>query len=442
MPRAWTVTDLLFGDSGKGTLTEALVRRYKVPLVVRYSGGPQCGHNVVLENGTHHVFSQFGAGTLAGARTLLTKHVLIDPVRLINEGDVLEKKGVSDPFGRVMIDTQCLVITPFHRAVNRLKELSRGAARHGSCGVGVGETAAYALKHPDTALRVEDLLFHRKTREKLEQISKDCGEEIVQFCGGAMPPEGAAEWGVFTSPDTIDAYLNRYRTFCESGVIFVSTKTALNRIRTQDTVWEGAQGVLLDEWVGFHPFTTWSTVTLQHAIEHLALAGVSRDDITNIGVLRCYGHRHGAGPFPTENESLRPILDDKYNPENLWQGQFRVGWFDAVMADYGKRVAGPIDQLALTHIDRLASRDKWLLATGYPGGEILPPHPEDFTAREHLTNDLMKLRSDDLTVENVVSSRVPAIISDYLDLPVTVTSSGPTYADKQFSQTLVESISA
>ena len=133
--RAYIIIDLGFGDAGKGLLTDFLTRRFEAGLVVRYNGGAQAGHNVVTPDGRQHTFSQFGAGTfIPGVRTILSRHGVIDPVALLVEGDVLETKGVPDVYTRLRISAQALIITPFHRAANRVREQARGADRHGSCG--------------------------------------------------------------------------------------------------------------------------------------------------------------------------------------------------------------------------------------------------------------------------------------------------------------------
>ncbi|HEY7215209.1 MAG TPA: adenylosuccinate synthetase, partial [Thermoanaerobaculia bacterium] len=137
--RAFLLVDLGFGDAGKGLLTDFLVRRSGATVVVRYNGGAQAGHNVVTPDGRHHTFAQLGSGSfVAGVRTFLSRHVVVHPTALLAEAAALRAKGVGDALDRVRLSERALVITPFHQAAGRLRELARGAARHGSCGVGVG----------------------------------------------------------------------------------------------------------------------------------------------------------------------------------------------------------------------------------------------------------------------------------------------------------------
>ncbi len=443
MPRAWTVTDLHFGDSGKGTITEALVRRHGARLVVRSSGGCQCAHNVITNSGLHHTFSQFGSGTLAGASTLLTQHVLVDPLRLMREREVLLSKGVT-PFV-VQIHEDALITTPFHAAFNRLKERARGEGRHGSCGVGIGETARYALEQrqtggwKDTVPTIGVLDCPEALRYALTHLREHLVKQIVTW--DFIPRGGEEDFDLFKNDYVIDALIRRYQEAEESCICVIGHEQMLHAISSQDTVWEGAQGVLLDEDYGFHPHTTWSRVTLRNATETLAEAGVT--DVTNVGVLRAYGHRHGPGPFPTEDESIRPSVMEPHNGVNEWQNSFRVGWFDMLLARYALKVAGgtdkaihwqkcPIHELAITHADRLLSRQSWPIIMGYGINLSEVPAADDWSKRERLTSSLMGVDSGDWLRDSVKSDEVPAFIAHQLDLPLSIVSSGPTYQDKTF----------
>ncbi|MCB0152481.1 MAG: adenylosuccinate synthetase, partial [Caldilineaceae bacterium] len=158
MHQAILTVDLGFGDAGKGSIVDFLTRETAAHTVVRYTGGAQAGHRVVTDGpgAQEHVFAQFGSGTLAGAATHLSRFMLVDPLAMEAEAAHLHSLGI-DAFGRTTIDRGARIITPFQRAANRLKELARGAARHGSCGMGIGETAADALALGERTLRAGDL---------------------------------------------------------------------------------------------------------------------------------------------------------------------------------------------------------------------------------------------------------------------------------------------
>lgn len=351
--RAILVVDLGFGDSGKGTIVDFLARRTDAHTVVRFNGGPQAGHNVVTPDGRHHTFSQFGSAMfLPQTRTLLSRFMLIEPYALFNESSHLEKIGVRDPLGRLLIDGRCIVITPAHQAANRIRELARRDAAHGTCGMGVGETMADQLSHPDLTLRYADLSDRPTVLRRLNAIVELKREQLRDaIC--ALQDHSAHRDSVraLLHPSWLDAAADNYATLRNCAQMV--DERGANRILSESgaVLFEGAQGVLLDEWHGFHPHTTWSTTTFANA--DMLLDEAAHDGPrTRIGVLRSYMTRHGAGPLVTEDDSLRELLPEPHNEDAGWQGRFRVGHFDAVAARYALAVTGPVDQLAVTHLDR------------------------------------------------------------------------------------------
>src|SRR4051812_18457431 len=169
MQHAFLTVDLGFGDAGKGSIVDFLTREHIAHTVVRYNGGAQAAHRVVTAGAKprEHVFAQFGSGTLAGAATHLSRFMLLDPLAMMAENQHLQELGVADAFERTTIDERALVITPFQRAANRLKELARGDGRHGSCGMGIGETMIDYLEHGQRVLFAGDLRRADVLRTKL-----------------------------------------------------------------------------------------------------------------------------------------------------------------------------------------------------------------------------------------------------------------------------------
>jgi adenylosuccinate synthase len=132
---------------------------------------------------------------------------------------------------------------------------------------------------------------------------------------------------------------------------------------TDHAIFEGAQGVLLDEDRGFHPYTTWSRCTATNALE--LIKEMSPDSgVWQIGVMRSYVARHGPGPLPTETDSLTALIAE-HNKNNDWQGMVRYGWFDAVLAGYAQHVTGKLDSLMVTHLDVLPRLKEWSYCVGY-----------------------------------------------------------------------------
>src|SRR3954468_7069157 len=122
------VVDLAFGDCGKGTVVDYLAREHGAHTVVRFNGGPQAGHNVVTPDGRHHTFAQFGSASFVpGVFTYLSRDALLNPLNAFREEAHLRAVGVDDAFERLVVHPDCRVITPYHVAANRLREIARGA---------------------------------------------------------------------------------------------------------------------------------------------------------------------------------------------------------------------------------------------------------------------------------------------------------------------------
>ncbi len=157
-PRLVSLLGLGFGDCGKGMFTDALCRRWPVHTVVRFNGGAQDGHNVMLPDRRQHTFSQFSSGSFVpGVATVLAYPVLVHPSALLVEHTHLQRIVDGDVLERLLIDSRCRINTPFHQAAGRLRELQRGVKSHGTCGVGVGETVRHSLHYPDHVLCYGDL---------------------------------------------------------------------------------------------------------------------------------------------------------------------------------------------------------------------------------------------------------------------------------------------
>jgi adenylosuccinate synthase len=404
------VVDLGFGDAGKGTVVDHLCASSPVAAVVRFNGGAQAAHNVVTADGRHHTFAQFGSGTFTpGVRTHLSRFMLVDPLSLAAEAGHLRTLGVGDALDRLTVDGDALLTTPYHRAANRARESARGAARHGSCGMGIGETASYALAHED-APRAGDCLSPARLRRRLASV-RDWYREA--FPGGEDVPDVGACADAFT------AFGERVR--------IVGADHLRGLLRTGTAVFEGAQGVLLDEWHGFHPYTTWSTTTFANAETLLAEAGASA---MRLGVLRAYATRHGPGPFVTEDPALTADLPDRHNGTGRWQGAFRVGHLDAVALRYALDAAGGADGLAVTHLDVAGARPDLRACRAYDldGERIerLEAGPPDLHRQAALSRRLLRARPVYAPLADPV-----ATVEDALRTPVVVRSYGPVSTDKE-----------
>ncbi len=168
-------------------MTDTLARETQSGLVVRYNGGAQAGHHVVTPDGRQHTFSQFGAATfLPGVKTFLSSDVIIHPGALLQEGKALAAKGVPDCFDRLTVSDRSLVVTPFHQAANRIHELARGAERHGSCGVGIGETYEDHLEDKTKSILSRDLGNKSSLIEKARRIREHKKILLIQRYGESL----------------------------------------------------------------------------------------------------------------------------------------------------------------------------------------------------------------------------------------------------------------
>lgn len=339
--QALITVGLGFGDEGKGSVVDYLCRRFDAGLVVRYNGGHQAGHNVVLPDGRSHTFSQFGAGTFAGVKTYLGRHMIVEPIALRNEAEALINKGVSDPASSLIINYKSLVTTPWQKHLNRIKELSR-VQRDGSCGVGVGETRKYWLDYGKDALTFGELQGsgYSTLTDKLELIRQRVLIDAESY-----------DNPLSNNRDEIKKEIKLLYDLCPkkvaSRLCLAAAGIAISDgcPRTGTAIFEGSQGILLDEFYGFHPHTTWSTTTSRHAFDELG----TTDNTTVIGITRSYMTRHGAGPLPTEDVTIK--LKDYNNPYNSWQQNMRFGYLDVPLLQYAVEADGNIDSIFVTHMD-------------------------------------------------------------------------------------------
>jgi len=331
------VVGMAFGDEGKGATTDYFVRRLKSDLVVRFNGGPQAAHNVVTTSHEHHTFAHFGSGSLAGARTYLSEFVLVEPFSLEREAQVLRGKGGNT---RIVINPHCVIITPFHKITNQLAEMSRNNP-HGSVGIGFGCAVEGFLN--GYSITVGEILSYDTTylEAKLNIIKEFLVSKNKLF-----------SW-VYDKVSITDL-VDSYKKILSNDWVIASSNPGING----PVVFEGAQGVLLDQKWGFGPHNTWSNCTFENAI---TLANRFNLPLTKIGVFRSYFTRHGYGPFPTESGALTPILNqyEKHNKTERFMGSFRYGFFDAVLANYAIK-ASPPDSLVVTHMDVFCNHRKEL----------------------------------------------------------------------------------
>jgi len=333
--KAILLQGMAFGDESKGATVDALCRKFPVDQIVRYNGGPQTAHNVVTPQGVHHTFSQFGSGMLANStvKTHLSRFMLINPFSMMREAAALPT--YTPVWNRVTIDRQCVVITPMHKRLNQLREKARREGAHGSCGVGVGVARELSLRYGDRVLLVEDFADENRIHMKLLFMFSQLGFEIDRL---------QRELKI---PDMDFDFEHMARAYKDFG----SYAKVVDKLEPSDLMlFEGAQGVLLDERKEFLPHNTWTNCTFGNADNLLSEVGCS--DRLRIGCFRSYFTRHGHGPFPTEDVDLTKSFKEAHNGTGEFQGAFRCGKFDFDLAKKALDIVGGLDYLSISHLDR------------------------------------------------------------------------------------------
>lgn len=436
---ATIVVDLGFGDAGKGSIVDYLARSGKVSAVVRFNGGAQAAHNVITPDGRHHTFAQFGSGMFVpGVQSHLSRFALSDPEVIRNEALALTKLGCPDPLARFSVHEDSMVVTPFHKSLNILREAARGENRHGTCGMGIGECMQHALEHAADVIYASDLIDRQRLRNKLRQQRERFLEESRLLLGSVDTSIRQRYFAGLDQPGFLEYWTDEIAMF--AACMTVCDDGHLRRLgREGDLIFEGAQGVLLDEWYGFHPHTTWSTTTFDNALA--LLQGIGYDGVVaKLGALRSYYVRHGQGPFPTEEAELSRVIPDAHNGVEGWQGQFRIGWFDVVLSRYALAVCNGVDALAITNIDRLQDLPARKIANAYVlDGRVADTlalkarsEKRDLVYQEQLTKLLMgavPCYHEDPSLND--SEKYIDAIEDHLDSPVVLESHGPTALDKR-----------
>jgi len=315
-----------FGDEGKGLATDYLCAQ-GAGVVVRFNGGANAGHTVNTPDGERHVFRHFGSGSLLDVPTFLSQFFVLNPILFFKELEQLQKLGFRPD---VFAHPDCLVTTFIDMMINQFKEEQRAGKRHGSCGIGLHETQNRS-KVPELKITMSDLWNGGKRLES--QISESCGK-YAKFRTGQSFDEPAAT-----------------QAFIECCQQFADYVHPLGIGQCKDPVFEGAQGLLLDQDnKEFFPHVTHSSTGMKNVETLCAQAGINRKEIYYVS--RTYLTRHGAGRLPREDPSLS--YEDDTNKPNQFQGTLRFAPLDSfALASRCRDDAGSNPwKLILTHCDQ------------------------------------------------------------------------------------------
>ncbi len=302
-----------YGDEGKGATVNSLSSPDSI--VCRFNGGSQAGHTVVYE-GIRHVFSHFGAGTLKGAATHLSHFFVCNPSAFLVEYEVLYNHGIRP---KVTVSPDCPVTTIYDVVLNRIIETYRGKDKHGSVGVGFGETLERNM-HPEYSLTVLDLEVSCHCQRKLRRIRDEWVPKRLGQLG--INPTHYPEW-YYLLTDDMPIYKMEKDFFLFLTRVSVQHDGYLSD-KLDRVIFEGAQGLLLDQNYGMFPHVTRSNTGLKNV---RALVGDSTLDVKY--VTRAYTTRHGAGPLPFELPGKPyPGIEDKTNITGDYQGSLRFSYLN------------------------------------------------------------------------------------------------------------------
>jgi adenylosuccinate synthase len=336
-----------WGDEGKGKVTDLVGD--DVDYVVRYQGGNNAGHTVVIGDESY-ALHLLPAGVLSKKATpVIGNGVVIDPAVLLEEIDGLESRGVS--CDRLLISANAHLIMPHHIALDKVTERYLGNARIGTTGRGIGPT--YADKAARMGIRVQDLMDPGILCQKLELVLREKNQVLTKVYNRRGIDAAAAAKEYLGHFERLQRYV-------------ADTSLVLNKALDEDKVilLEGAQATELDVDHGTYPFVTSSSPTAGGAC---AGSGLGPTRITKvIGIVKAYTTRVGAGPFPTELTGEQGDWLRKTGHEyGVTTGRpRRCGWFDAVIARYASRINGVTDYF-LTKLDVLSGLERVPVCVAY-----------------------------------------------------------------------------
>lgn len=336
-----------WGDEGKGKATDLLGDH--VDYVVRYQGGNNAGHTVVIGDESY-ALHLLPSGVLSDAATaVIGNGVVINPDVLLEEIDGLIERGVWRD--RLLISADAHLIMPHQIALDKVTERYLGSARIGTTGRGIGP--AYSDKASRVGIRVQDLFDPGILQQKLELALREKNQVLTKLYNRR---------GI-----EAEAVVQQYLGYARRLEQYVAdTGLVLNKALDQGklVLLEGAQATLLDVDHGTYPFVTSSSPTAGGACVG---SGIGPTRITRVvGILKAYTTRVGAGPFPTELPGAQgEWLRETGGEYGVTTGRpRRCGWFDAVIARYATRVNGLTD-FFLTKLDVLSGLDKVPVCVGY-----------------------------------------------------------------------------
>jgi adenylosuccinate synthase len=357
-----------WGDEGKGKATDLLGER--VDYVVKFNGGNNAGHTVVIGHGEQqqkYALHLLPSGILTpGCTPVIGNGVVVDLAVLFEELDALSARGVD--VSRLRVSANAHVIADYNRTLDKVTERFLGSRRIGTTGRGIGPT--YADKMNRVGIRIQDIFDEKILAQKVEGVLDLKGQVLTKIYNRRAP--------------TVDQTVEELLAFADRlGPMVCDTGLLLNQglDRGETVLLEAGQATLLDVDHGTYPFVTSSSATSGGACTGSGIPPTRLDQV--IGIVKAYTTRVGEGPFPTElhddfGEHLRKVGAEYGTTTGRPR---RCGWYDAVIARYAARVNGVTD-FVLTKLDVLTGLEKVPVCVAYDVGGVrhdeMPVNQSDF----------------------------------------------------------------
>ena len=406
-----------WGDEGKGKVTDLLAD--EMHMVVRYQGGNNAGHTVVVDGSVFKLHLIPSGILYPNITSVIGDGVVVDPGVFIKEIEGLNKQGISTD--NLVVSANCHMIMPYHREIDKLREIKLGKYRIGTTGRGIGP--AYGDKAARIGIRIQDLFDKEILSQKIEQALIEKNEVLIKIY----------EQEPVNAEDIIEEY-SGYAEKLKDKV--VDTTKLINDALDADkkVFFEGAQGTMLDLDHGTYPYVTSSSPVAGGACSG---AGVGPTRIERvIGVTKAYTTRVGEGPLPTEldNETGK-ILAEKGSEVGTTTGRNRrCGWFDAIVVKRSAQVNFLTD-IFLTKLDVLSAFDTIKVASSYKyEGQTyteFPPNQTIFNKAKPVYEEFKGWKSDISQIKDF--DELPQEARDYVSrleelvkVPITMLSVGPS----------------
>ncbi len=350
-----------WGDEGKGKVVDLLAKQ--ATHVVRYNGGNNAGHTVVV-NSEKFPLSLLPSGVLHQKKLLLAQGVVIDPAVLIREIEFFKKRGVRVD---LVIDPRVNIVMPYHKALDAATEAWKGKKATGSLHLGIGY--CYEDKNNRSGVRFEDLIDPKALKEKLETFIPLKKRQIEGVFGQKTNLDIKEIYRDYVDYGRkLKRYLGDVSAIVQKALKnhqphFAASNAATLGAKRTNVLFEGAHGTFLDGIFGTYPYTT-AVYTIAGGV--FPYVGIAPQKIYSMGIVKAYTTRVGNGPFPTE------LFDNTGEKIRAAGGEFgtvskrprRCGWLDLSMLRTAIRLSG-FDYLSITKLDVLSGLPKLKVAVYY-----------------------------------------------------------------------------